>query len=120
MLTATGRAKSLLPSAGCDLLPRLKNIHSQRLYRPASATTYSGLAPVLTRAIDWDLIAQQYDPMVQYATALRLGTAQTEDIPRCSTDVQHPVYRALAELGKVENNLPVPVSWIARTPARDQ
>jgi Tn3 transposase DDE domain len=40
--------------------------------------------------------------MVHYATALRLGTAQTEDILRRFTrsNVQHPVYRALSELGK--------------------
>ena len=40
--------------------------------------------------------------MVKYATAMRLGTADTEDILRRfrRTDVKHPVYRALAELGK--------------------
>ncbi len=41
--------------------------------------------------------------MVKYATALRTGTAQTEGILRRFTrdNVQHPTYRALAELGKV-------------------
>ncbi|MCX4804630.1 transposase [Streptomyces sp. NBC_01214] len=29
-------------------------------------------------AIKWDLIEQQYDQMVKYATALRLGTAEAE------------------------------------------
>ncbi len=40
--------------------------------------------------------------MVQYATALRLGTAETEAILRRFTrnNVQHPTYKALAELGK--------------------
>ena|GEM_PF-2368995 len=33
--------------------------------------------PVLAgRSIDWELIARQYDQMVKYATALRLGTAE--------------------------------------------
>ena len=87
---------------GFELLPRLKAIHSQRLYRPDNTGAYSKLAPVLSRTIDWDLIAQQYDQMVKYATALRLGTADTEDILRRfnRTNVQHPVYRALGELGK--------------------
>jgi TnpA family transposase len=31
---------------------------------------------VLTKPIDWELIRQQYDQMVKYATALRLGTAE--------------------------------------------
>ncbi len=92
---------------GFDLLPRLKGIHAQRLYRPANSASYPRLAPVLTRTIDWDLIAQHYDPMVQYTTALRLGTAQTEDILRRFTrsNVQHPVYRALSELGKATKTI---------------
>ncbi len=85
---------------GFQLLPRLKPIHSQRLYRPDAASwgAYRHLNPVLSRPIDWDLIRRQYDEMVKYATALRLGTAQTEAILRRFT--QHPTYKALTELGK--------------------
>jgi TnpA family transposase len=89
---------------GFQLLPRLKAIHSQRLYRPDSskAGAYKRLEHVLTRPIDWELITQQYDEMVKYTTALRLGTAQTEAILRrfTRTNVTHPTYKALAELGK--------------------
>ncbi len=40
--------------------------------------------------------------MVKYATALRLGTADTEAILRRFTrnNLQHPTYQALAELGR--------------------
>ena len=88
---------------GFELLPRLKAIHSQRLYRPDNTVVYPNLAPVISRTIDWNLIAQQYGQLVKYATALRLGTADTEDILRRfnRTTVQHPVYRALSELGAV-------------------
>jgi TnpA family transposase len=89
---------------GFQLLPRLKAIHKQKLYRPEAGKPeeYPDLQPVLTRSINWDLIRQQYDTMVQYATALRLGTAETEAILRRFTrnNVQHPTYKALAELGK--------------------
>jgi TnpA family transposase len=87
---------------GFELLPRLKAIHSQRLYRPDNSDHYPQLVPVLSRAINWELISQQYDQMVKYATALRLGTADTEDILRRfrRSNVKHPVYRAFAELGK--------------------
>ena len=89
---------------GFRLLPRLKAIHSQRLYRPdaGKASGYKRLEPVLTRPIDWGLIRQQYDQMVKYTTALRLGTAQTEAILRrfTRTNVTHPTYKALAELGR--------------------
>jgi TnpA family transposase len=87
---------------GFELLPRLKAIPTQRLYRPDGSVLYPQLVPVLSRTINWELIAQQYDQMVKYATAMRLGTADTEDILRRfrQSDVKHPVYRALAELGK--------------------
>lgn len=89
---------------GFQLLPRLKNIGRQRLYRPVAGQpdAYPRPQHVLSRPIDWELIRQQYDEMVKYATALRLGTAETEAILRRFTrnNLQHPTYRALAELGK--------------------
>ena len=61
------------------------------------------LDAILTRPIDWELIAQQYDEMVKFATALRVRTAEPEAILRRFTrsNVKHPTYKALAELGKV-------------------
>jgi len=89
---------------GFDLLPRLKAIHSQKLYRIENGKNdeFANLQPVLTRGIDWKLIRQQYQQMVKYATALRLGTAETEAILRRFTrlNIKHLTYRALAELGK--------------------
>ncbi len=89
---------------GFQLLPRLKAIHSQKLYRPETgkADAYANLQQILTKPIDWDCVRQQYDQMVKYATALRLGTAETEAILRRFTkkNVQHPTYKAFAELGK--------------------
>ena len=89
---------------GFQLLPRLKRIHTQKLYRVEAGApdAYPNLQPILTRPIDWDLIRQHYDQMIKYATALRLGTAETEAILRrfMHHNIQHPTYAALAELGK--------------------
>jgi TnpA family transposase len=89
---------------GFQLMPRFKNLHEQKLgvSEKAAATKYPHLQPVLSRAIDWDLISQQYDEMVKYATALRLGTAEAEAILKRFTrhNLQHPTYKALAELGR--------------------
>src|SRR5213078_1931318 len=45
--------------------------------------------------------------LIKYATALRLGTADAEAILRrfTRTGLQHPTYRALAELGKVRKTI---------------
>ena len=53
------------------------------------------------------MIRRQYDQMIKYTTALRLGTAETEAILRRFTrsNVQHPTYKALAELGKAIKTL---------------
>src|SRR5579872_6517216 len=85
---------------GFQLLPRLKNIHAQKLYRCDTSDTYPNLQNVLTRSINWEVIRQQYDEMVKFATALRLGTAETEEILRRFTrnGIQHPTYKGLAEL----------------------
>jgi TnpA family transposase len=89
---------------GFQLLPRLKGIHKQKLYRPdvGQPDAYPNLRAVLTKPINWELVRQQYDQMVKYATAVRLGTAETEVILRRFTrnNVQHPTYKAFAELGK--------------------
>jgi TnpA family transposase len=90
---------------GFKLMPRLKRIKVQKLYRPHAGQTdaYPNLEPVMTRPINWDLIRQQYDQMVKYATALRLGTAETEAILKrfSKNPFKHPTYLALMELGRV-------------------
>lgn len=89
---------------GFDLLPRLKGISKQKLYRPFTGrpNDYANLQPILTQSINWRLICQQYDEMIKFTTALRLGTAEPEAILRRFTrnNRQHPTYQALAELGR--------------------
>ncbi len=88
---------------GFKLMPRLKGIHRQRLYRPEPGKVYQNLALVMaTKSINWELIEQQLDTMVKHTVALKLGTADAESILRRFTrmNIQHPAYKALAELGK--------------------
>lgn len=89
---------------GFELMPRLKAIHRQKLYRPGAGQpeAFLNLQPVLTRPINWELIEQQLDAMVKHTIALKQGTADAESILRRFTraNLQHPAYKALGELGK--------------------
>jgi len=89
---------------GFELMPRIKRIGSQKLSLPTAGQKqdFPNLQLVLAKAIDWELIRQQYNQMVKYATALRLGTAEADTILRRfnRSSPQHPTQRALSELGR--------------------
>ncbi len=56
----------------------------------------------MTRPIRWDLIEQNYDQMIKFATAVRVGTASAEAVLRRFTrNASHPVYQAMLELGMI-------------------
>jgi TnpA family transposase len=90
---------------GFRLLPRLKGIGRQKLYRPEAGNplAYKNLQDVLTRPINWELIRKHYDEIVKYATALKRGTADAEVILSRVTrsGIMHPAFQALLEFGKV-------------------
>lgn len=94
---------------GFDLLPRIKRINKVKLYRPAAGEpeAWPQLAPALTRPIRWERIAEQYDQMLKYATAIRVGTASTEAILRrfMKANAAHPTYQAMVELGRVQKTI---------------
>ncbi len=94
-----------------QLLPRLKAIGKQRLYRPEAGNpqAYPHLQAILTRPIDWELIRKYYDEIVKYTTALKQGTADAEALlsrfTRNKNGVKHPAYQAVLELGKVRKTI---------------
>jgi TnpA family transposase len=68
---------------------------------------YKRLNDALSRPIKWDLIADQYDSMIKYMTAIRTGTATTEAILRRfhRANAIHPTYQALAEVGRAQRTI---------------
>jgi hypothetical protein len=64
------------------------------------------MTPALTRPIRWDLVEQNYDQMIKYATAIRQGTASTEAILRRFTrSASHPTYQAMLEVGRAQRTI---------------
>lgn len=91
-----------------ELLPRIKQINKVKLYRPGreDEDTYERLDGAMTRPIRWDVIANNYDQLIKYATAIRVGTASTEAILRRFTrTASHPVYQAMLEVGKAQKTI---------------
>lgn len=106
-----------------ELVPRLKRIKKERLYLPGKgmAGSFPNLAGVLTRPIRWDLIEHQYDEMVKATIAMRDGHASADAILRRfnSYNLQHPTYKALIELGKVEKTIFL-CGWLSSLEARQE
>ena len=89
---------------GFELMPRLKGISRQKLFKADLEQTFPNLDPIMAlKAINWELIEKQLDAMVKHVVALKLGMADAESILRRFTrnNCHHPVYKAFAEVGKV-------------------
>lgn len=83
---------------GFELKPRLKRINHTKLYlsAPEFRSRIPQLAPVLSGRgpIRWELISQQYDQLIRYATAISNRTAATEAILRRFTRAATPSRRS--------------------------
>ena len=91
-----------------DLIARFKQINTMKLYVPGRGDQYAYplLAPVLTRPVRWDVIANNYDLMMKYATAIRLRTASTEALlRRFTSETTHPAYAAMLEVGRAQRSI---------------
>jgi hypothetical protein len=66
------------------------------------APGWPALGGSLIRPIRWDLIAEQYEHMAKYTTALRLGTAEAKQVLQRFTrgGPKHPTYQGLEELSR--------------------
>jgi TnpA family transposase len=91
-----------------DLIARFKQISTMKLYVPGRGDQYAypALAPALTRPIRWDVIENNYDLMMKYATAIRLRTASTEALlRRFTSETTHPAYAAMLEVGRAQRSI---------------
>ncbi|MFP3011741.1 MAG: Tn3 family transposase [Rickettsia sp.] len=99
-----------------DTLNQLKNrpkqisyaeIGSQKIYLPEPEFNCKNINEIMTRTINWDLIIEHYDTLIQYTVALKIGTATADSIVRqfSKTNFQHPVFKAFIELGRAVKSI---------------
>lgn len=90
---------------GIDLRPRIKGIGRIKLYKAdgtIAQSNYSNLKEVMTRPINWQLIIENYDQIIRYVAALKLGTAEPEVLLKrfINDNIHSPLYKAILELGR--------------------
>ena len=92
-----------------EILPRLKNIHEQKLYVVSGSDKeqYKNLTHILKDSIQWKLIEAHYDEVVKHLVALKIGMVAADVfVKRFSRDdYKHPVYKALCEIVKVSKTI---------------
>ncbi|MGH3810000.1 MAG: Tn3 family transposase, partial [Pseudonocardiaceae bacterium] len=91
-----------------DLIARFKQINVMKLYLPGKTDKFSYplLGPTLTRPIKPEIIENNYDLMIKYATAIRQGTASTEALlRRFQGETTHPAYSAMLEVGCAQRTI---------------
>ena len=91
------------------LLPRLKNIHKQKLFTVSDSDkeVYSNLTVILKDSIEWKDIEANYDEAIKHLVALKTGLVEADVfIKRFSKDnYKHPAYRAICEIGKAAKTI---------------
>ncbi len=91
------------------ILPRLKNIHKQKLYMVSDSDkdVYTNLTTILKDSIQWKHIEEHYDEAVKHLVALKTGLVEADVfIKRFSKDnYKHPAYKALCEIGKAAKTI---------------
>ncbi|MBT6206422.1 MAG: Tn3 family transposase, partial [Francisellaceae bacterium] len=92
-----------------DLLPRFKAINKQKLYGVTSKDKeeYKNISLIMKGGINWKLIEDNYDDVVKYMAALKLGIVEPSVlIKRFShNNYNHPIYKALIEIGRAKKSI---------------
>ena len=92
-----------------QILPRLKNIHKQKLYMVSDSDkdVYTNLTTIMKDSIQWKHIEEHYDEAVKHLVALKTGLVEADVfIKRFSKDnYKHPAYKALCEIGKAAKTI---------------
>jgi TnpA family transposase len=91
---------------GLRFCPRIRGVQHQRIYRIGSNRDYGALAPLVgraDRAIDTDLIVEQWDRMGQLYASLKAGhvTASVALKRLVAFSAKNRFYRANRELGRI-------------------
>lgn len=90
---------------GLELQPRFVSIHTQQLFSLDAVATYKGLAYKVApiKRVDYEHLVSQWDDLLRLAVSIKLGYVKASTILRRLNSYarQHPLYKALKELGRL-------------------
>ncbi|CAJ2881670.1 transposase [Burkholderia pseudomallei] len=88
---------------GINLMPRIRNWKDLVLYRPDSKAKYKHIDKLFTATIDWGLIEQHWQELMQVALSIQAGTISSPLLLRRlgSESRKNRLYLAARELGNV-------------------
>ena len=90
---------------GQELRPRFVTIHTQQLYSIDSVAAHKELAYQITphKRIDYDHLVAHWDDVLRLAASIKLGYVKASTILKRLNSYarQHPLYRALKDLGRL-------------------
>ncbi len=94
---------------GFNLLPRFKAINKQKVYAVTSKDKkkYIHIEKIIRGVINWKTIEDNYDEVVKYMVALRLGIIEPSVLVRrfSKNNYNHPVYQALLWIGRANKSI---------------
>lgn len=88
-----------------ELRPRFTTIHRQRLYSLDAVSTYkqAGYRIVPDSRIDYEHLVEQWDNILRFVASIKLGYVQASTLLKRLNSYarQHPLYKALKDLGRL-------------------
>jgi len=94
---------------GIAFSPRLAKIHKHNLFSIDAVSTYRDLGYQVKpdSKINFELIIEHWDEILRFITTIKLGYSKASTLIRRlnSYSKQHPLYKALKELGRIYKTL---------------
>ncbi|MGF6472239.1 TnpA family transposase [Paraburkholderia youngii] len=106
---------------GINLMPRIRNWKDLVLYRPDSKAKYMHIDKLFTATIDWVLIEQHWQELMQVALSIQAGTISSPLLLRRlgSESRKNRLYLAARELGNVVRTVFL-LEWIGSIELRQE
>tara|TARA_Y100001001_G_C8010275_1_gene309437 strand:+ start:938 stop:3211 length:2274 start_codon:yes stop_codon:yes gene_type:complete len=92
---------------GFRLMPRIRNWHDLKFFRPTKETKYNHIDSLFSDTINWSLIEKHWDDIMQVVISIRQGKMSSSKLLRKLSNYskKNRLYQALQELGYVIRTL---------------